>query len=211
MSADEVFEERRRVSIDEVFEEHRRVVAESAALLPPLVQAAAALIGACLQAGSKVLVCGNGGSAADAQHFAAELVGRFEVDRRALAALALTTDSSALTAIANDLGFAQVFSRQVDALARPGDVLLAISTSGDSENVVRAARTARAIGCAVVGMTGRGGGALAGVCDLLLAVPSSNVARIQEVHGLCLHALCGALEQALGEGAIEPALREGGA
>ncbi len=188
------------MSIDEIFEEHRRVVADSAAVLPSVVREAAELIGACLAAGNKVLVCGNGGSAADAQHFAAELVGRFEIDRRALAALALTTDSSSLTAIANDLGFARVFSRQVDALARPGDVLVAISTSGDSENVVRAAQSARLIGCGVVGMTGQGGGALAAVCDLLIAVPSSDVARIQEVHSLCLHALCAAVEQALPKG-----------
>jgi D-sedoheptulose 7-phosphate isomerase len=188
------------MSIDEVFEEHRQVVADSAAVLPPVVKEAALLIQACLAQGNKVLVCGNGGSAADAQHFAAELLGRFEVDRRAFAAVALTTDSSSLTAIANDLGFDQIFSRQVEALARPGDVLVAISTSGDSANVVRAAQSALAIGCTVVGMTGQGGGALAEPCDLLIAVPSSHVARIQEVHSLCLHALCGAIEQAFAKG-----------
>ena len=185
------------MSIDDVFEEHRQVVAASAAVLPSVVRQAAELIGACLARGNKVLVCGNGGSAADAQHFAAELLGRFEADRRALPAVALTTDSSSLTAIANDLGFERVFERQVDALGRPGDVLVAISTSGGSENVVRAARSAQSIGCGVVGMTGQRGGALAVACDLLIAVPSSNVARIQEVHSLCLHALCGAVEQAI--------------
>lgn len=148
-----------------------------------------------LRNGGKLLICGNGGSAADAQHFAAELVCRFEADRRALAALALTTDSSSLTAIANDLGFDRIFERQVEALARPGDVLVAISTSGKSKNVLRAALAAQAINCAVIGLTGKGGGALADLCDLLVAVPSSNVARIQEVHSLCLHALCGAVEQ----------------
>jgi len=183
------------MSIEDAFEEHRRVVAESAAVLPARVQDAADRIGAALAAGNKVLVCGNGGSAADAQHFAAELLGRFETDRRALAALALTTDSSALTAIANDLGFDRVFSRQVEGLARAGDVLVAISTSGNSENVVRAARAARERDCAVIALTGAGGGALGELADLLLAVPSTNVARIQEVHSLCLHALCGAVER----------------
>jgi len=183
------------VNIDEVFEEHRRVVADSAAVLPARIREAAQLIDSCLAGGNKVLVCGNGGSAADAQHFAAELVCRFEADRRALAALALTTDSSSLTAIANDLGFDRIFERQVEALARPGDVLVAISTSGKSKNVLRAALAAQAINCAVIGLTGKGGGALADLCDLLVAVPSSNVARIQEVHSLCLHALCGAVEQ----------------
>ncbi len=183
------------MNIDEVFEEHRRVVADSAAVLPARIREAAQLIDSCLAGGNKVLVCGNGGSAADAQHFAAELVCRFEADRRALAALALTTDSSSLTAIANDLGFDRIFERQVEALARPGDVLVAISTSGKSKNVLRAALAAQAINCAVIGLTGKGGGALADLCDLLVAVPSSNVARIQEVHSLCLHALCGAVEQ----------------
>lgn len=188
------------MSIADVFEEHRRVVADSAAALPSVVQEAAELIGSCLAGRNKVLVCGNGGSAADAQHFAAELLGRFETDRRALAAVALTTDSSALTAIANDLGFDRVFERQVEALARPGDVLVAISTSGRSQNVLRAALTARSMGCGVIGLTGNGGGPLADLCDLLIAVPSSNVARIQEVHSLCLHALCGAVERAIAKG-----------
>ena len=189
------------MNIDDVFAQHRQVMADSAAVLPAVLEEAAALMAECLDAGHKLLVCGNGGSAADAQHFAAELVGRFEVDRRALAAVALTTDSSAITAIANDLGFARVFERQVEALARPGDVLIAISTSGSSENVVRAAQRASSLGCGVVAMTGRSGGALGGAADLLIAVPSSNVARIQEVHSLCLHALCGAVEQALVDGA----------
>ena len=188
------------MSIDDVFEEHRLVVAASAAVLPAVVRDAAELLSRCLDAGNKVLVCGNGGSAADAQHFAAELVGRFEADRRALAAIALTTDSSSLTAISNDLGFDRVFSRQVEGLASSGDVLVAISTSGTSANVVRAAETARSIGCSVVGLTGQSGGSLAEFCDRLLAVPSSNVARIQEVHILCLHALCGAIEASIKTG-----------
>ncbi len=185
------------MSIEDLFEEHLQVVADSAAVLPSSLREAADLIDCCLAGKNKVLVCGNGGSAADAQHFAAELLGRFEIDRPALAALALTTDSSSLTAIGNDLGFDQVFSRQVEALARPGDVLLAISTSGMSKNILLAALSAHEIGCDVIGMTGRDGGMLKEHCDVLIAVPSSNVARIQEVHSLCLHALCGAIERAL--------------
>lgn len=185
------------MSIESTFAQHQAVVAASAALLPSALRDAAARVGACLASGHKVLVCGNGGSAADAQHFAAELLGRFEVDRAALAAIALTTDSSSLTAIANDLGFSRVFSRQVEGLARPGDVLVAISTSGTSPSVVEAARSARAIGCTVIGLTGEVGGALGEFCDLLVAVPSRNVARIQEVHALCLHAICGEVERSL--------------
>lgn len=179
-----------------IFAEHRRVVDESAALLPPLLEEAGRLLVAAARRGGKVLVCGNGGSAADAQHFAAELVGRLAADRPPLPAVALTTDTSAITAIANDHGFPRVFARQVEALARPGDVLVAISTSGVSPNVVAAARAARARGCGVIGLTGRGGGALAGECDLLVPVPSGDVARVQEVHGICLHALAQAVEEA---------------
>lgn len=185
------------MSSADVFAEHLAVVTASLASLPTQVDAAAALIVERLRAGGKVLVCGNGGSAADAQHFAAELVGRFEAERPGLAAIALTTDSSALTAIANDHGYEQVFARQVRALARQGDVLVAISTSGGSPSVLRAAQAARELGCAVVGMTGLGGGALALACDLLLAVPTARVARVQEVHELCLHAMAGQIEAAL--------------
>ncbi len=172
----------------------QEVLTDSAAVLPPLLDRAAEVLVASLRGGGKVMVCGNGGSAADAQHFAAELVGRFEADRRALPALALSTDSSTLTAIANDSGFDRVFARQIEALARPGDVLIGISTSGCSDNVLAAARAARALQCTVIGLTGSGGGLLAESCDLLLAVPSSNVARIQEIHILCLHVLAGRVE-----------------
>ena len=188
------------MSIHDLFEQHQRVVAASAAVLPELLQEAADLVSNCLSSGHKVLACGNGGSAADAQHFAAELLGRFSADRQALAAIALTTDSSSLTAIANDLDFGRVFSRQVEALGRPGDIVLAISTSGTSENVVHAARTARARGCIVVALTGMGGGELADHADVLVAVPSTDVARVQEVHALCLHAICGQVESTLAQG-----------
>jgi D-sedoheptulose 7-phosphate isomerase len=146
--------------------------------------------------GGKVLTCGNGGSAADAQHLAAELVCRVRHDRGALPAIALTTDTSALTAIANDYGYDRVFSRQVEALARPGDLLMAFSTSGNSKNVIEAARQAQATGCSVVALTGRSGGDLAEHADLLVAAPSETVSRIQEIHELCVHVIAQALEDA---------------
>ncbi len=179
----------------QVIEEHSRVLEETLATQMESFQKAAALAEDCLQAGGRILIFGNGGSAADAQHFAAELVGRFEQDRHGLPALALTVNSSSLTAISNDYGFDRVFARQVEALARPGDLVIAISTSGESENVVKAARVARQAECKVVGMTGASGGSLADVCDALIAVPSRTVARVQEVHEICLHALAALLER----------------
>jgi len=187
------------VSISAAFTALQQVLSSSAETLPPLLDQSAQMLVKSLQAGGKVMVCGNGGSAADAQHFAAELVGRFEVDRPAIPAVALTVDSSALTAIANDTGFDQVFSRQVEALARPGDVLIGISTSGCSKNVLAAVGAARERGCAIIGLTGAGGGLMVDVCDVLIAVPSTSVARTQEVHILCLHALAGQVEALIGE------------
>ncbi len=168
-------------------------------LAAPIARATELMV-ECLLAGGKILACGNGGSAADAQHFAAELVNRFERERAPLAAVALTTDSSALTSIANDYGYAQVFEKQVRALGRPGDVLLAISTSGDSENVLAAVRAAREMGLAVVALSGRGGGALArllGAGDVHACVPHAQTARIQEVHLLALHCLCDGIDREL--------------
>jgi D-sedoheptulose 7-phosphate isomerase len=149
---------------------------------------------ACLASGNRILVCGNGGSAASAQHFAAELICRFRVDRRALPAIALTADTMTITAIANDYGFDRVFARQVEALATPGDVLLAISTSGNSVNVIEAATTARSKRCKVVALTGGDGGGLAPLSDIALKVPSRVVARIQEIHDVWIHAIAQALE-----------------
>jgi phosphoheptose isomerase len=146
--------------------------------------------------GRKVLLCGNGGSAADAQHIAAELVGRFVLERRPLAAIALTTDTSALTAIANDYGYEHVFSRQVEALGAAGDVLVAITTSGTSKNVVAAVEVARRIGMKVIGLTGARGDAFAAGCDAGVAVPSAITARIQECHITIGHLLCEALDEA---------------
>jgi phosphoheptose isomerase len=156
----------------------------------------AALLRDAVVAGKKVLLCGNGGSAADAQHIAAELVGRFVLERRPLAAIALTTDTSALTAIANDYGYEQVFARQVEALGAPGDVLIAITTSGSSKNVVAAVAAARSRGMAVIGLTGgKGRGFVAG-CDAGVAVPSSVTARIQECHIAIGHLWCEAVDLA---------------
>lgn len=145
----------------------------------------------CLDRGGTVFWLGNGGSAADSQHLAAELVGRYEgVDRRALASIALTTDSSVLTSVGNDHGFDAVFARQIEALARPGDVVVAISTSGDSPNVLAAARAARERGAFTVGLCGRDGGALRGLVDAAIVVPSSSAARVQEAHILIGHIWC---------------------
>lgn len=158
--------------------------------------AARACIGA-QAAGGKVMFCGNGGSAADAQHLAAELVGRFGHDRPALGAIALTTDSSILTALGNDYGFENVFARQVQALGRPGDVLVAISTSGHSANLLRALAVARAAGIVTIGMTGADGGAMAALCDIELRVPAAETALIQQAQLTLGHVLCGFIEDAL--------------
>ena len=158
------------------------------------VLAAATTMAKALRAGGKVLVFGNGGSAADAQHMAAELVGRLERERRAIAAMALSTDTSILTAVANDYGFERVFARQVDALGRPGDVALAISTSGDSKNVLAAAATARERGLTVIALTGRDGGQLGRGADVHVNVPVTDTARAQEVHRTLLHILCELVE-----------------
>jgi D-sedoheptulose 7-phosphate isomerase len=155
---------------------------------------------ACLKAldqGGKILLFGNGGSAADSQHLAAELVVRYTRARRAAPAIALTTDSSILTACGNDLSFDDIFARQVEALGRPGDVAIGISTSGNSPNVLRALEAARAAGLTAAGLSGRDGGAMTGLADPLIVIPSSITARIQEMHILIGHALCDVLEQGL--------------
>lgn len=172
---------------------------------------AAELVRDAVLAGKKVLLCGNGGSAADAQHIAAELVGRFVIERRPLAAIALTTDSSALTAIANDYGYEHVFSRQVEALGAEGDVLIAITTSGTSKNVVAAVAAARARGMKVIGLTGGKGAAFAAACDAGVAVPSTVVARIQECHITIGHLLCEAVDLAFAGAGEQLALPVAGA
>jgi D-sedoheptulose 7-phosphate isomerase len=171
-------------------------------LARPIADAAQALVG-CITSGGKVLACGNGGSASDAQHFAAEFVGRFERERPGLAAIALTTDSSILTAIGNDYAFEAIFAKQVQALGAPGDVLLALSTSGNSANVLAAVEAAQAREMTVIALTGRGGGKLRErltETDVHICVPHDRTARIQEVHILAVHCLCDAVDtQLLGE------------
>ena len=153
------------------------------------------LICEALATGRKVLLCGNGGSAADAQHIAAELVGCYEKQRRSWPAIALTTDTSALTAVSNDLGYEQVFARQVLGLAQAGDVLVAISTSGKSKNVLRAAEQAREVGCKTIALTGANSEPLAGLCDITVAVPSTRTSRVQEVHITVGHLWCEMVDQ----------------
>ena len=176
--------------------------ASAEVLSKPIADAVSALVG-CITGGGKVLTCGNGGSASDAQHFAAEFVGRFERERPGLAAIALTTDTSILTAIGNDYDFASIFSKQVQALGAPGDVLLAMSTSGNSTNVVAAVEAAHAKEMTVVALTGHKGGRIRELLtetDVMVCVPHDRTARIQEVHLLVLHCLCDAVDlQLLGE------------
>ena len=165
--------------------------------LAPQIGTAGRIISETLAAGNKVLLCGNGGSAADAQHIAAEFVGRFVKERRALPAIALTTDTSILTSIGNDYGFDAVFQRQVAALAVPGDVLVAISTSGNSPNVMTAVAEAKARKCKIIGLSGKNGGTLAAACDLCVVVPSDVTACIQEMHIVIGHIWCAAVDDAL--------------
>ncbi len=165
------------------------------------IRECADLIFATVINGGKILLCGNGGSAADAQHIAAEFVGRYETERQALPAISLTTDTSALTAISNDYGFERVFARQVEALAREGDVLIAISTSGDSPNVIAAVMAARKAGCKVIGMTGEKGKKLASLCDRRIMIPSQRTARIQEAHITIAHVWCEILDEKLSDNA----------
>jgi D-sedoheptulose 7-phosphate isomerase len=171
-------------------------MAADAALCAATAQATEISIAA-LRAGRKLLFCGNGGSAADAQHWAGELVSRFHYDRPGLPAIALTTDSSILTAIGNDYGYDRVFARQVEALGVAGDVLVAISTSGNSPNVVAAIEAARAQGLATIGFTGQGGGRMAALCDVCIRIPSTSTPRIQEGHEVLGHALCALIEATL--------------
>jgi D-sedoheptulose 7-phosphate isomerase len=173
---------------------------EAADTLAPLIEQAARLMVHSLTQGGKILACGNGGSAADAQHFASEMVNRFEHERPGLAAIALTTDTSTLTSIANDYAYDQVFARQVKALGQPGDLLLAISTSGNSPSVLQAAEAAHGRSMQVIALTGRNGGSLAEQMqddDVFLCVPAESTARIQEVHLLIIHCLCDAVDSVL--------------
>lgn len=173
---------------------------DAAATLTPLIEQAAQTIVQCLTQGGKVLTCGNGGSAAHAQHFASAMINRFEQERPGLAAIALTTDTSTLTSVANDFSYEQVFARQIKALGLPGDVLLAISTSGNSNSVLEAVSAAHSRGMHILGLTGHSGGSLAEQMtdtDVFLCVPSQSTARIQEVHLLVIHCFCDAVDSVL--------------
>jgi D-sedoheptulose 7-phosphate isomerase len=182
-----------RAAIEESVEVKTQLLA---GLNTTLTRIAAAMAEA-FRNGGKVVLFGNGGSAADAQHVAAELVNRFLLDRKPLPALALTNDTSVLTSMANDLGFDCVFARQVEALVQPGDVVVGLSTSGNSENVLQGLRTARECGATVVGFTGRDGGRLKEAADICFCAPSDNTPRIQEAHITVLHAICEAVEREL--------------
>lgn len=173
---------------------HKNTIGQVIAKLVPEIESGCKLLTDTVLAGGKVLIAGNGGSAADAQHIAAELTGRYVKDRKALPAIALTVDTSALTAISNDYGFERVFARQVEAFARPGDLFIAISTSGNSPNIIQALHTARELGCKIIGLSGRDGGQMNNLCDLNIIIPDDVTARIQEMHILIGHIFCKAVD-----------------
>ena len=179
--------------IEELYN-HRELAQKVIETLSGDIEAACKMMTDTITGGNKVLIAGNGGSAADAQHIAAELTGRFVKDRKGLPGIALTTDTSALTSIANDYGYEHVFSRQVEALARPGDLFIGISTSGNSHGILNAFKAASEIGCKTLGLSGRDGGKMNGLCDLNIIVPSPVTARIQEMHILIGHILCKAVD-----------------
>jgi len=182
--------------INTLFAEHVEVANKSSQQISSVIEDACVIITACLKNGNKVLLFGNGGSAGDAQHIAAEFTGRFVKERRSLPAIALTTDTSAITAIGNDYGFERIFERQVEGLAHTGDVLIGISTSGHSPNVIKALDLGRKLGCKTIGLTGRDGGEMNSYCDLNIIVPSNVTARIQEMHILIGHIICTAVDEA---------------
>lgn len=183
--------------IDSHFLESSELVKQSLATLRRPIIKAANLITRCFAGGGKLLICGNGGSAAQSQHFAAELVGRYLKERKPLPAIALTTDSSALTAIGNDYDFSKIFSRQLQALAKPGDVLVCVSTSGNSLNVLSAANQAHSLKLKTIAFSGFDGGKLKSICDINLIVPSHSVPHIQEVHLTIIHIICDLIESSL--------------
>ncbi|MBE0491396.1 MAG: D-sedoheptulose 7-phosphate isomerase [Sulfurospirillum sp.] len=169
---------------------HKEVIEKTIDTLQNHIYTACVIASETIKNGHKILIFGNGGSAADAQHIAAELSGRYKIERRGLPAIALTTDTSVLTAVGNDYGFDRIFDRQVEALAREGDLLIGISTSGNSKNVLRALSLGRDVGCRTIGLSGRDGGAMNEFCDINLVVPSNDTPRIQEMHILIGHTIC---------------------
>jgi D-sedoheptulose 7-phosphate isomerase len=174
--------------------DHIETVKKMEKLLPDIISAAELCL-ASLKDGGKIMLCGNGGSAADSQHIAAELSGRFKKERKPLAGIALTTDTSALTAIGNDYGFEQIFSRQVEALAKEEDTLIAISTSGNSKNVINAIESAKKIGCKIITLTGKNGGKMKNLGDVNIVIPSNDTPRIQEMHIMVGHMICAFIDE----------------
>ena len=192
--------ERLRARASQHFLDSIAVKQEAEKILPEQIARGIVAMTDCLRAGGKVMACGNGGSAADAQHFAAELIGRFERERQELAAIALTTDTSILTAVGNDYSYDEIFSKQVRGLGKKGDILIAISTSGNSKNVVKAIEAAKKMGIKIIALTGNGGGKIASLLDaddIHLCAPSTRTARIQETHLVLLHALCDGVDHLL--------------
>ena len=175
---------------------HQKAIEKVIESLVPQIESACTLVTSTFVNGHKILIAGNGGSAADAQHIAAEFTGRFETERKALPCIALTVDTSALTAISNDYGFKRVFARQIEAYAGEGDLFIAISTSGNSENIIEAILAARQKGCKVLGLSGRDGGKMNDICDINMVIPDQVTARIQEMHILIGHILCKAVDSA---------------
>jgi D-sedoheptulose 7-phosphate isomerase len=176
--------------------EHLKITNNMINSVSDLVEKAAEDIIHSLKTGNKILICGNGGSAADAQHIAAEIVGRYKTERKGLPAIALTTDSSILTAVGNDFGFQYLYERQVEALAKNGDTIIGISTGGSSKNVINALNSAKKIGCKIIGLSGKDGGDFNSICDVNIVIPSSNTPRIQEMHILVGHIICQLIDDA---------------
>lgn len=187
-----------RTIAEAVFAEHERAIAATRSQLLDEIVRLGALFARAVKSGNCIFFMGNGGSAADSQHLAAEFVGRFQKERRGLAAVALTTDTSILTAVGNDYGFDAVFARQVEALAKAGDIVVGLSTSGNSPNVIKALQAAKAAGAVAVGMTGRSGGKMAAICDLCIKVPADVTARVQEAHALIGHIACQLVDEEAG-------------
>ena len=188
-----------RSIIESEFSEHLKTAQATLEYITTPLEIAANLCIDTLKNGGKILIFGNGGSAADAQHIAAELVGRYKVERKGLPAIALTTDTSALTSIGNDYGYARVFDRQVEALANKGDVVIGISTGGSSGNVISALKLAKGMGCKTIGLSGRDGGEMNDVCNVNLVVPAEDTPRIQEMHIVIGHTICHLIDQAFSD------------
>lgn len=182
--------------IKEELKAHKETIEKAQSTMIEAIEKASLLAIATLKRGNKILLCGNGGSAGDAQHISAELTGRYKKERRGLPAIALSTDTSAITAIGNDYGYDRIFDRQVEALANRGDLLIAISTSGNSKNVVLALKVAKDLGCDTLGLSGKDGGDMSEFCDINLIVPSNDTARIQETHILIGHIICQNIDNA---------------